>query len=54
VNTPTRPPIYITDVKNISSLIQLSEQIATQQYEIKALENKLKFGLKLMNPIEQL
>jgi hypothetical protein len=35
-NTPKPPPIYITDVKNISTLIQLLEQIATQQYEIKA------------------
>jgi hypothetical protein len=30
------PPVYITDVKNIS-LIQLLGQIANQQYEIKAL-----------------
>jgi hypothetical protein len=36
-NTPKPPPIYITDVKNISPLIQLLEQIAKQQYEIKAL-----------------
>jgi hypothetical protein len=41
---PKPPPIYITDIKNISSLIQLSEQIATHQYEIKALED-----LKLTN-----
>jgi hypothetical protein len=34
---PKSPPIYITDVKNISPLIQLLEQIAKQQYEIKAL-----------------
>jgi hypothetical protein len=36
-NTPKPPPIYITDVANISPLIQLLEQIATQQYEVKAL-----------------
>jgi hypothetical protein len=36
-NTPKPPPIYITYVKNISSLIQLLEQIAKQQYVIKAL-----------------
>jgi hypothetical protein len=36
-NTPKLPPIYITDVKNISPLIQLLEQIAKQHYEIKAL-----------------
>jgi hypothetical protein len=31
------PPINITDITNISPLIQLLEQIAKQQYEIKAL-----------------
>jgi hypothetical protein len=31
------PPIYVTDIKNIPPLIQLLEQIAIQQYEIKAL-----------------
>jgi hypothetical protein len=36
-NTPKPPPIYITDVQNISPLIQLLEQIAKQQYKIKAL-----------------
>jgi hypothetical protein len=37
------PPIYITDVKNITPLIQLLEQIAKQQYEIKALaDNQVK------------
>jgi hypothetical protein len=30
-NTPEPRPIYITDVKNISPLIQLLEQIAKQQ-----------------------
>jgi phosphoenolpyruvate carboxylase len=34
---PKPPPIYITDVKNISPLIQQLEQIAKQQYEVKAL-----------------
>jgi hypothetical protein len=33
------PPIHITDVKNISPLIQLLEKIAKQQYEIKAVTN---------------
>jgi hypothetical protein len=34
-----KPPIYITNVKStsISPLIQLLEQIAKQQYEVKAL-----------------
>jgi hypothetical protein len=36
-NMPQHPPIYITDVKNISPLLQLLEQIAKQQYDIKAL-----------------
>jgi hypothetical protein len=36
-NTPKSPPVYKTDVKNISSLIQLLEQIAKQQYEVKTL-----------------
>jgi hypothetical protein len=35
-NTPKPPPVYITDVKNILPLIQLLEQIAKHQYEIKA------------------
>jgi hypothetical protein len=36
-NTPKPPPISITDLTNISLLIQLLEQIAKQQKEIKAL-----------------
>jgi hypothetical protein len=36
-NMPKPPPIYITDVQNISLLIQLLGQIAKQRYEIKAL-----------------
>jgi hypothetical protein len=44
-------PIYITDVENISPLIQLLEQIAKQQYEIKTLTD---ISLKLLNSIEQL
>jgi hypothetical protein len=36
-NTPKPPPIYITNVTNISPLIQLQEQIAIQQYEVNAL-----------------
>jgi phage I-like protein len=44
-NTP-KPPIYITDVKNISQLIQLLNQIAKHQYEIKALaDNQVKVQL---------
>jgi hypothetical protein len=31
------PPIYITNVTNISPLIQLLEQLASHQYELKAL-----------------
>jgi hypothetical protein len=34
---PKPPSIYITDIKNISPLIQLLEQIAIQQYEVQAL-----------------
>jgi hypothetical protein len=30
-STPKPPPIYVTDVKNISPLIQLLERIAKQQ-----------------------
>jgi hypothetical protein len=42
-NIPNPPPIYITDIKNISPLVQLLEQIAKQQYEIKALaDNQVK------------
>jgi hypothetical protein len=41
------PPIYITDVKNTSPLIQLLEQITKQQYEIKALaDNQVKVQSK--------
>jgi hypothetical protein len=36
-NTPKPPPIYITEVTNISPLVQLLEQIAFQQYGVKAL-----------------
>jgi hypothetical protein len=36
-NMPKPPPIYITDVRNISPLIQLVEKTEKQQYEIKAL-----------------
>jgi hypothetical protein len=36
-NKPKPPPIYITDVKYTSPLIQLLEQIAKHQYEVKAL-----------------
>jgi hypothetical protein len=44
---PKPPPIYITDVKNILPLIQLLEEIAKQQYEIKALaENQIKVLLQ--------
>jgi hypothetical protein len=40
---PKPPPIYISDVKNISPLIQLLEQIEKQQCEITALtENQVK------------
>jgi DNA-binding protein H-NS len=40
---PKLPPIYITDIKIISPLIQLLEQIEKQQYEIKALaDNQVK------------
>jgi hypothetical protein len=35
-NTPKPPPIYLTDVKNISPLILLLEKIIKQQYNIKA------------------
>jgi hypothetical protein len=42
-NTPKPPPVYITDIKNVSPLIQLLEQIAKQQYEIKVLtDNQVK------------
>jgi hypothetical protein len=37
VDTPKPPPIYITDDTNTSPLIQLLEQIAKQQYEVKVL-----------------
>jgi hypothetical protein len=40
---PKRPQVYVTDLKNISPLIQLSEQIVKQQHEIKALaDNQVK------------
>jgi hypothetical protein len=40
-NTPKPPPFYTNDVKNISPLIQLVEQVAKQQYDIKALTHNL-------------
>jgi hypothetical protein len=36
-NKPKPPSIYITDIKNISQLIEFLEQIARQQYKIKSL-----------------
>jgi hypothetical protein len=36
---PKPPPIYITDIINISTHIQLLGQIAIQQYEVKSLAN---------------
>jgi hypothetical protein len=53
-NSPKPPPFYATDVKDISPLIQLFEQVAKQQYKIKFLALSLKFSLKLLNPTEQL
>jgi hypothetical protein len=52
---PKPPEINITDVQNISSLLQMLEQITEQQYGIKALAAiRLKFSLKHLNPTEQL
>jgi hypothetical protein len=46
-NMPKPRPVYITDVKNISPLIQMLEQIAKQQYEIKApADNQVKVQTK--------
>jgi hypothetical protein len=40
-------PIFITEVKNISPLIQLLEKITKQKYEIKTLaDNQVKFQPK--------
>jgi hypothetical protein len=45
---PKPPPIYITNVTNISPFIQLLEQIAIQQYEVKALaHNQVKVQPKI-------
>jgi hypothetical protein len=41
------PSLYVTGIKNISPLLQLLEQIAKEQYEIKALtENQVKMQPK--------
>jgi hypothetical protein len=41
------PPRYVTGVQNISPIIQLLEQIAKEQYDIKALtDNQVKFQPK--------
>jgi cell division protein FtsB len=46
-NQPFKHSSYITGVQNISSVIQLLEQIAKEQYEIKALaDNEVKVQLK--------
>jgi hypothetical protein len=48
VNMPKPPPMYINGIKNISPLINLLQQIAKQQYEIKALaENQVKVQSKI-------
>jgi hypothetical protein len=36
-STPKAPPIHVTTVQNISPLIQLLEEIASEQYEINVL-----------------
>jgi hypothetical protein len=52
-NTPKPPPIYITDVKNISPLIQLLEQIAKSNMKLQLSQTiRLKFSLKHLNPIQ--
>jgi hypothetical protein len=38
-NTPKPPPMYVSDVTTVFSLIQLLEQIGKQQYELEALSN---------------
>jgi hypothetical protein len=54
-NTPKPPPIYVTDVTTISPLIQLLEQIAKQQYELKALKaTRSKSSQRVLIPTEQL
>jgi hypothetical protein len=46
-NTPKPPQIYVTGVQNISQMIQLLEQTAKEQYEIKALaDNRVKLQPK--------
>jgi hypothetical protein len=46
-NSAKSPPVCISDVKNISALIQLLEQIAKEEYEIKALaDNQVKVQTK--------
>jgi hypothetical protein len=46
-NTPKPAPIYVSDVTTIPSHIQLLEQIAKLQYEIKALAgNRVKIQPK--------
>jgi hypothetical protein len=46
-STPKLPPIYVTGIQNISPMIQLFEQTAKEQYEIKALaSNKVKVQSK--------
>jgi hypothetical protein len=34
---PNPPPIYVTGIQNISPMRELLEQLAKEQYEIKAL-----------------
>jgi hypothetical protein len=46
-NTPKPPPIYVTDVTTVTPIIQLLEQIAYLQNEIKALAgNRVKIQPK--------
>jgi hypothetical protein len=52
-NTPKPPPIHIADVKNISPLIELLEQNSNMKLKLSKTI-RLKFSLKLLNPIEQL
>jgi hypothetical protein len=53
-NTPKPPAIFVSDVTTIPPFIQMLEQIAKLQYEIKALTcNQVKIQPKLWNFIEQ-
>jgi hypothetical protein len=54
-NTPKPPPIYVSNVKTISPLVHLLEQIVILNFKLNStIHNQVKIEPKILIPIEQL